>query len=214
MGSLTPGQSLPQVNFYRPVRRGVALNPGTRVLLFTAVAVFLGVMTLAALGEVYLADVRADREAAAERLRQSQQQLADAQARRSAPPVDPFLEAEFDRLDKTARQLRQTLAAVRQHRTNAHGGFADVFAGLARHPVDGLWLNRIGLTAGGAHLSLGGRTHEPALVPQWLQSLADEQAFVGRSFRKVWFERRGEAGSALIDFELRSGAAEGNGDAG
>jgi hypothetical protein len=214
MGSVASRPTPPQINFYRPARRGVALNPGTRVLLFTAIAVFLGVMTLAGLGELYLAGVRADREAAAERLRQSQQQLAEVQTRRATPPVDPFLEAEYERLDKTAGQLRQTLDAVRQQRADADGGFAEVFAGLARNPVDGLWLNRIGLTSGGTHLSLGGRTYEPALVPKWLQTLATEQAFAGRSFRKARFERRGEAGGALIEFELRSGAAEEGGDAG
>ena len=213
MGSVDR-QALPQINFYRPVSTGVKLNPAARVLLLTGVVVLVGVVLLAAVGEVYLAGIRAEHKAASERLRSSQQQLAEAEAQQAAPGIDPFLEAERDRLERQRAQLRDTLAALRQHSDASHDDFSEVFAGLARNTVDGLWLNRIGMVSGGKQLSLAGRTYEPALVPRLLQSLAIEPAFEGRSFRKVSFERRDDEHGAIIDFELRSAKSAEATDAG
>ena len=61
---------------------------------------------------------------------------------------------------------------------------------------------------------LKGRTVGPELVPRLLQILAGEQAFAGRSFRKVTFERQESESGALIDFELRSAQSEEIDDAG
>ena len=51
-------------------------------------------------------------------------------------------------------------------------------------------------------------------MPRLLQTLAGEQAFAGRSFRKVTFERQESEAGALIDFELRSAQSEEIDDAG
>lgn len=214
MGRVASDVIVQQINLHRPVATGTQLNPGAKVLLFAAVGVFAAVLLLALAGEFYLSGVRADRDVVAQRLQQSQQRLVEAQSRLEPPPVDPFLQAERTRLTEAADGLRKTLDSLAQHRAASGGGFSAIFEGLARNPVDGLWFNKVGLRQGGEHLWLRGQTLEAALVPKLLQTLADEAAFSGRSFRKVSFERQGGEADAVIDFELRSAGEGEQGDAG
>lgn len=208
MGGLDTPVVIQEINLYRPVASATSLNPGARMLLFTAVAVFAGVIALAFLGELYLSGMQVDRDAAAERLAQSRERLVEAEARLVPPPTDPFLESEFARLNETTVGLQATLDTLTEHRANTGIGFSAVFNGLARNTIDGLWFDRVDLRAGGALLSLRGQALQPALVPQLLQSLADEPAFAGRNFRKVSFERRTRETDAVIDFELQSAPAQ------
>jgi Tfp pilus assembly protein PilN len=203
MGGLS---TLPQVNLYRGRSRGPALPPGARLLLFAGVALFVGVLLLAAAGEVYLAGVRAQQAEAAARLQTARQQLEAARSRLAPRAPDPFLQAEQARLQVALAQVRTTRRLLKAHEAGAGGGFAGIFAGLARNTVDGLWLRRIDLQAGGVGLSLSGSATEPALVPRLLQRLAHEPLFEGRSFREVEFTRVDPAGR-VIDFELRSALA-------
>ena len=214
MGGIDEPVATQEVNLYRPAATATPLNPGARVLLFTAVAVFAGVIALAIAGELYLSGIQADREAASERLTHSRERLAEAEVSLIPTPADPFLESELARLSDTAVGLQATLDTLAAHRATTGSGFSAVFDGLARNTVDGLWFDKVDLRAGGALLSLRGQALQPALVPRLLQSLADESAFAGRSFRKVSFERRDQESGAVIDFELQSAPLQEPNDAG
>lgn len=214
MGGLTNASTLPQINLYRPPADRVELNPGARVLLYSGVVVCLAVIALAAVGEVYLSGLRSDREMAAQRLSGAEQRLSQATAALRTPTQDPFLEAEQARLAEELANLEAALDVLTRHRSNAQDGFSNVFTGLARQTRDGIWLNRIALSAGGEQLSLGGQAVDPALIPGLLQALSSEQAFRGRSFRDVRFDRPIDRENGVIDFELHSAEAVGGGDAG
>lgn len=202
-----------QINLFRPDKRELAAAQSARLLLGFSGLVLVAVTTLAGLGELYLSGVREDQAALARQLDAQRAQIADMDATLPSRTVDPFLAAELERLGGIRSDLLTSLSAMKQ-RARAQKPFSEVFVGLARNRVDGLWLNRVGLAAGGTEMWLRGQTLEPALVPKLLQTLSGEPAFAGRTFRKVTFERQGRDPDAVVDFELRSAHAGEAGDAG
>jgi hypothetical protein len=203
-----------QINLYRGIGTAGAAPSGGRSLLVAGIGALLVVTALAVGGELYLSGVQAERAATEAKLRSQQAEIEKFKQRLATPPPDPFLEAELAGLRETQARLNANLAAVARHGAAARPGFAAVFTGLARNTLDGIWLDRVGLAGGGAELHLAGQTVEPALVPRLLQTLASEQAFAGRAFRQVTFERRTADDRKLVDFELRSAPSREAADAG
>ena len=80
--------------------------------------------------------------------------------------------------------------------------FSDYLQGLGQQHIDGLWFKRIQLLHGGDKLALSGYTQKPEYLPQYLQKLADEEAFVGHQFSV--FRMSLSEDKALLDFEVRS----------
>jgi hypothetical protein len=210
MGSLSQ-----QINLYRGAADAAATPASVRLLMLTGIGAILAVTVVAVAGEFMLSRIEADRVAVASALDARRQELAIYRSSRVMPPVDPHLEAELQRLNRTQRHLSASLIAVGRERALMASGFAGFFGGLARHTIDGLWFNRVSLKSAGRAVVLTGQAVEPQLVPRFLQVLSAEQAFSGLSFSDVVFERRNSDGDvAVIDFELRSSAQTGNDDAG
>ena len=198
------GGLVQQVNLYRGQKRAEAPSDSTRVLLAAGVGAVCFVLVLAAAGEFYLSRISTDRNAVAGELKKREASLARYTATLMRPEIDPFLEAEMVRLHQVRDRLNQNLAAIARQMDRRREGFAAYFSGLARNTLDGLWFQNVVLSSGGEEMFLKGRTIEPELVPRLLQTLATEQVFAGRTFRKVSFERLETESGALIDFELRS----------
>jgi hypothetical protein len=208
------GGIVQQINLYRGHAAAASASDGARLMLYAGIGALLIVGVLAIAGEVYLSGLSEERNAVAERLRRQEAELTKFRATLHKPKIDPFLEAELANLRALQRQLDANLTAITQHTAAAPSGFSPFFGGLARNTLDGLWFNAVGLSAGGAEMVLRGQTTEPALIPRLLQTLAAEEAFSGRTFRNVTFERQEESPRAVVDFELRSAQAEEVGDAG
>lgn len=203
-----------QINLYRGPKKADAATNSVRVLLFAGVGSVCLVLMLVVAGEFYLSGVTADRAAVAGKLRQREAALAEYAANMRRPEIDPFLEAELTRLRQAKDRLNRNLAEIARQSGARSDGFSAYFGGLARNTLDGLWFQNVALSAGGEEMLLKGQATEPQLVPRLLQILAKEQAFNGRTFRKVSFERRELEAGALIDFELRSAQLEEVDDAG
>jgi hypothetical protein len=158
--------------------------------------------------------VAEDRALVAENLRHREEELAKYSATFAVPAIDPHLEAELMRLRAVKDGLNTNLMLIARQTGTRSEGFSAYFGGLARNALDGLWFNNVAVSAGGEQMLLKGRAIEPELVPRLLQTLKNEQAFAGRTFRKVTFERQESKSGSLIDFELRSAPSEEVDDAG
>lgn len=208
------GSLVQQINLYRGHDSADAASGGAKVLLFTGAGSLFLVLVLAVAGEFYLSEVQADRALVAENLRDRQAQLAEFEANLTSPELDPFLQAELERLHRVKNGLNTNLVAIASHAGARSSGFSAYFSGLARNTVDGLWFSNVAVSAGGKEMLLKGHAIEPELVPRLLQTLSAEQAFAGRTFRKVSFERQVSDAGSVVDFELRSAQSEGVDDAG
>lgn len=91
MGSLNQ-----EINLYRADSEQDRASSQARVLLITVAALFAGVLLLALVGELYLADMGGRRDAVAERLHRQQQELERVRGQLVEPTIDPFLTAELE----------------------------------------------------------------------------------------------------------------------
>jgi len=82
-------------------------------------------------------------------------------------------------------------------------GFSSYFAGIARKHVKGMWIRRLELDNGGDVIGIYGSTLKPELVPQFLQSLSEEESFAGSEFQ-IFNMQRDEDNNAAINFSLRT----------
>jgi len=133
-----------------------------------------------------------------------------AKLKTQLPPSEPdsFLVAETLRLQVTDKEISQAIRRIRQAQEDGKNGFASVFRGLAKHPMDGLWLTDIQVSANGEEFTLRGQALEAILVPKFLQRLGMEPAFEGRTFGRVSFSRVDDRGGDTISFELHRGAED------
>jgi hypothetical protein len=99
-------------------------------------------------------------------------------------------------LDARARQLaadiaerEQVLAAVRRGAADVFSGFSARLEALGRRQLDGLWLNRIVLSAGERRLALVGAANDPGLVPKYLDALATERSLGDARFDRFELRR-------------------------
>lgn len=144
--------------------------------------------------EAQLASVNAERETVSQRVTQLQAKLEDEPSR-----------------DERTQRLRNELAAKRalldylEEGTFAErGGFSGYLDGLADQIVDGVWLDRIELAAGGDRLQLNGHAIEPQQVPALIKALGQASAYEGRNFRRLAIDRPEDA-DWRVDFVLTSG---------
>lgn len=208
MGGLTQ-----QVNLYRGPDPADASSSGARTLLFTGLAVLTAVLSLAIGGEFYLHWLDRERTVIAGGLQQQQIEMTRLADKLSKVQIDPVLQSELAGLRAARKAVQRDLAAIARHQ-GASDGFSSFFGGLARNTLDGLWLNNVGVAAGGAELRLEGQATAPELIPRLLQSLSAEPAFAGRSFREVLFERQEHDSGAVVEFQLRSARGDEADDAG
>ena len=112
-----------------------------------------------------------------------------------------LLEQQVERLQTTRRLKSSVLNILRTQQMLSGEGFSEHFEGLARHIISGLWLSSIQLDDGGKYLEISGGATRPELVPEFLQHLAAEEAYVGTQFEVLSFKRPTDDSSA-IDFRL------------
>lgn len=147
--------------------------------------------------EARLSTVNAEREAASQRLAQLQAQLQD----------QPGEDARSQRLRNELAAKRALLDYLEEGAFAERAGFSDYLDGLAQYIVDGVWLSRIRLAAGGNRLQLDGHAVAPQRVPELITALGQAPAYDGRSFRRLVIDRPEDA-DWRVDFVLTSGPPE------
>jgi hypothetical protein len=199
-----------QINLYQPAFH----EQRTRLSARTAASV-LGIVCGALLlwrfygGRQVTQLVRDVQSVRAQQQRQSE--LARSEGVALATGGNPVsLQARAKELAIRLKARQRALELLRSGAAGTTGGFADGLEALARQRVDGVWLDRIVLGAGGGISSLTGHTLDPNLVPQYFQALAREPALRGTRFNefRIGELAKSDAGSARID-SLRAGDAAG-----
>lgn len=127
--------------------------------------------------------------------------LEELKKRKAGRKPDRALAAEVVALDHTVGGKNRLIEALTSHGLSNREGFSEHLLGLARQRVDGVWLRRIQITAGGRSMALAGRALSPEAVPQFIEELAPEPAYVGREFQTLLLQVP-ETGPPVIDFVL------------
>lgn len=121
------------------------------------------------------------------------------------------LQSELSNLERDRDAKRQVLRLLDGDAAGNRTGFSGHLEGLARRPLNGLWLTGVSIERGGRHLALRGNALTADLLPRYLELLRDEAAFAGQEFRMLTMNRP-ESDAARIEFHLDSGASGGGKD--
>lgn len=134
---------------------------------------------------------------------QAQEAAALIELSTTHPPAaaDPALEAAVERRGREREAKHRLLELLESQSLGNADGLSPFVEGLARQRIDGLWLRRIRVASGGGDVAIEGSSLSPELVPQLVQLLSGEDAFVGKDFRSLRMERSEEE-PARIDFVL------------
>ena len=176
-----------------------------RDLLKGAAALVL-ILAVVSLAQVHtLWEVRGQSEALAERaeaLKRASTKLKEQEV----VQLDRALESEVEALN-AAHQAQLKMAALleSEQRSVVQRGFSGHFKELSEHILDGVWLTRIELVAGGApSATLQGKTGSAPLVPAFIRALSDGERFDGYRFATISLE----AEEQWLDFRVAGPVAD------
>lgn len=128
----------------------------------------------------------------------------------AARQEDPVLIDALRTLDREAQQRRQVLSQVENLVIADSRRFSAYLEALARQTLEGLWLNTIELGRSASEIRLSGTARAGERVPQYLQRLSAEPAFIGREFHSFALDRAEEG--RLINFSVATDGSEGKGE--
>jgi len=180
-----------QVNLYQPAAdgngSGTAFSFGTAL----ALAAIVGVSLLALWG---WGQWRVNRlERAVNTLREQQQHQAATMtaltAARAQGESPEQIEGRVNELSLVLATHSRALELLRAGSVGQTDGFSRRLSALARHPLGGLWIDRVVLSGIDGTMSVGGMTLDPELVPRYLRGLATETALTGIRFDQFAIER-------------------------
>lgn len=178
-----------QVNLFHPIFR----TPKT-VFSLRAILLVLGVL-LAGLGLVTMATqwkhgvLQNERQQLEARRAQATQRLQSLNDNLGPRQSDPLLAEQLADLQAVRQQKLESLQVLSQGNVDESSGFSSYLDALAQRRIKGLWLNNILIDDGGLSLTLAGRTHHQALVPAYLELLAQEQVYAGKQFAELRLDR-------------------------
>ncbi|WP_148861637.1 PilN domain-containing protein [Marinobacter fonticola] len=135
-----------------------------------------------------------------------QDELAVLETTVAAKVEDPDLVAAMRQMDREAQQRRQVLSQVETLVVIDGPRFSAYLEALARQTLDGLWLTTIDLGRSSSDLRLTGVTRAGERVPQYLQRLSAEPAFIGREFHSFALDRAEDR--QLIQFSVATDDGE------
>lgn len=184
--------------------------PGFATVAWVIAIGLVGLLTAYLVMAWQINDLRSVHQRVASQAAAYREQLGRLEARLPDKEPDPLLVAELQRLQDSQAQVIRATELIRRHGERHRAGFARFFRGLARHPVEGLWLSDIRLAGDGSALTIKGRTLKAELVPRLIQSLGNEPVFSGRTFRELRFERPADETGGALFFELQSGRESGD----
>lgn len=193
-----------QVNLFQPQLRRLKKPLRAAVMLqclglaaLALAAAYAWQRTRVAAVEAELAGVVAEEQAA-------QQRLAETQAQYPPRARSKLLEEDLARLQKQLEEHRRLAAALENRTFGNTSGFSAYFEGLSRQHVQGTWLSRIDIRAGGFEIALDGHALLPEMVPLYVQRLGGEAAFAGKSFGELTLERP-QDDPLRVDFAISAG---------
>jgi len=102
-------------------------------------------------------------------------------------PTD--LQARIQQLGAELAARQRALTLLQDGAVGSTKGFSAQLAALARHPMEGLWLRQITVSALTGSLSLAGEAVDPDRVPRYLRALATEPVLTGLRFDSLVIER-------------------------
>jgi len=194
---------LQQVNLYRDELKTQKLNYSA--LMLAQLSAFIIVVLLTAVGFGFFQLTQQQLTLENKQIKQKTV-MADLQALQKEMSVrkrDITLKNQITKKTAELANKQKVYSILNQDEFGNTKGFVEHVRGLARQRIDGLWLTKIRIAAGGTDVSLRGITSKPTLLPKYLQNLSAEEVFVGTEFKSLLMSRQ-EKKKRWLDFSLQN----------
>lgn len=197
------------INLYQPIFRKQEKVFSAKTMLQGAALVLAGLTLFYAYALYQTRSLEGQLARFEQQRQQSLQQLE--QISRLHPPREKSaaLEEAVDQARREYQATQQVVARLADRRQGNNAGFSAHLEGLARQRLEQTWLRQIHLEQGGEAVVLIGSTYQPEQVPQYLQRLAAEPSYQGKTF-STFSLQRAEKAPRRMDFEVRTLPAEGD----
>lgn len=178
-----------QINLYQPIfRRQKKIFSAAAMLQVCAffLVVFMGIYVY---GQAKLQPLQNQLDTLNRDLVTLNSQLSNLERQQGQPSGSRLLENETRRLEAELAkrlQVQKLLMSADDGNTRGFSGYLEAFA---RQHVQGTWLTRFSIAAGGTELGLEGKTLTSELVPVFIDRLSDESLLTGMSFNVMELTR-------------------------
>ena len=196
--------AIANLNLYQPLQAAADGRPPRAALPLAVLLLLLAILVDGAWQLWRLQRLEAATSVAEQTAAQAEADLATARQSFRAPVADPRLPQQLADLERDNRELLRVADYLRLLQAERSGGFSGALDALAERHLDGVWLSVIRLEQGGRDLLLEGASQQPALLPEYLNSLGQSQAFAGRQFARFDIDRDD---GGVLRFRLASQAA-------
>lgn len=129
--------------------------------------------------------------------------LATARAQHQPPLPDPALGQQLEARERILVQTRAVAERLERGDYGTTTGLSPLLVALSRQHLEGIWLTAVRVDDGGRAVGLRGRTLLPELVPTYLQRLAQEASFAGKTFDALHIDTLAD-GLGEVAFEVLS----------
>lgn len=171
-----------QINLFNPALLPKKHHFSSSTLLQALVAIVLGSILLLWFATAKLGQLQKQVDGNAKQMATLEAQLKKINAELTPRQKDPKLAEETAQLERQWQDLQQLQSWLKVNTLGNTEGYASLMTGLARQRIDGLWLTGFEFGDAGKEVSLQGRAMQAALIPTYVQKLATEASFKGRTF--------------------------------
>ena len=173
-----------QINLYQSQFRKVRVRFSAVRVAQLALLLGIGLTLVSWYGGQQLQPLRDQASAAQQRVVDLESQLNSMRDLHQAGNGE-LAQKNIAKLRETRVQKQQILSNLGRQDEHQNRLFSTYFEGLARRTLDGLWLQRVDVAAGGESIRLSGYATDAELLPRWIKTLQQESAFSGTKFRSA-----------------------------
>ena len=192
-----------QVNLYRDELRTQKLKYSALILMQLSIFIIVVFSAISVLKFFQLQQQQIRFSDSQEKQKTIMRELSTLQSELAKQVKDRTLIKKIDQKTTELVNKQKVLGILSQDEFGNTNGFVEHISGLARQRIDGLWLTKIRIAAGGTDVALRGTTSKPALLPKYLQRLSAEKIFVGVEFQSLLMSRQ-ENKKQWLDFSLKN----------
>ncbi len=192
-----------QINLYQPMFRKQKVVFSAMTMLQVSVVFLVLFSSIYAFQALKVRPYKKQLSALGSELVQLEQQVNAMEQAQKKKGKSKLLESEIKKLTKQLEQKERIANILTSRSFGNAAGFSGYLESFARGHVEGTWLTKVDINAGGSLLGLKGKTLASELVPVYLQKLAEEESLKGSSFNVMEIARvESKEGDTEINFLL------------
>ena len=199
--------AMQQINLYQDVFKKTKVLISAQQVLFAGAALLLLLAGVATFDYIKLQQLKSElAQTKAEQI-EKYAQLASLQEQVQQRQKNKKLLHQIEVITTEIANKQKVMQVLTSQQFGNTAGFAEHVKGLARQRIEGMWLTGLSISQGGEQLGLKGLAEHAKLLPQYLQRLSSEEAFLGKEFETLKMSRN-QNNSSWLDFDLRSTALQ------